>query len=207
MRDDAIDRGRRRVIQQLAAGAGGLITFPLLASAHPVLQHLRDQSAVGLADGRAAAPDYVPEFLDPHQFATVRSLAERIIPGSTRANSAPFIDQLLTVARPDDQRQFLQALGGFEQLAIGHARVPWTDLSEPQQNDLLTLASTEKSGIPQNTGGPPQPARVTIRDHFDHLKGWVVGAYYSSEIGMRELGWTGGMAFPELPGCEHPDGH
>jgi hypothetical protein len=35
----------------------------------------------------------------------------------------------------------------------------------------------------------------------------VSGAYYSSEIGMQELGWTGQMFFDKLPGCDHPDGH
>jgi hypothetical protein len=204
---DVIDPGRRRVIQQLATGAGGLLIFPLVASAHPVQHHLRDETAVGLADAKAGAPDYVPEFLDLHQLETVRLLAECIVPGSTRANSGPFIDQLLTVARADDQRHFLQALGAFQQLAIGHARAPWTELSEQQQNELLKLASTEKPGIPQGNSGATGAARLTIRDHFEHLKGWIVGAYYSSEIGMRELGWTGGIAFSALPGCAHPNGH
>src|SRR4051794_17006050 len=207
MRDDGIDYGRRRVIRQLATGAGGLLIFPLVAGAHPVQHHLCDETAVGVADARAAAPDYVPEFLDADQLETVRVLAERIVPGSTKANSGPFIDQLLTVAKADDQRRFLQAVGAFEQLAVAHARTPWTELSEPRQDELLTLASTEKAGMPHENGGTPGATAVTVRDHFEHLKGWIVGAYYSSEIGMRELGWTGAMAFPALPGCDHPDGH
>jgi hypothetical protein len=44
---------------------------------------------------------------------------------------------------------------------------------------------------------------VTIRDHFDTLKGWISGAYYSSEAGMRELGWTGTVMHEKFPGCEH----
>src|SRR3954469_23776343 len=206
MRADAIDHGRRRVIQQLATAAGGLLIFPLVARAHPVQHHLQDETAVALADARAGAPDYVPEFLDAHQLETVRVLAERIVPGATAATSGPFIDQLLTVAKSDDQRRFLQALGGFEQLAIAHARAPWTDLPEQQQVELLTLASTETSGMRHEQAGP-RPARITIRDHFEHLKGWIVGAYYSSEIGMRELGWTGGVAFAALPECDHRNGH
>ena len=51
------------------------------------------------------------------------------------------------------------------------------------------------------------PVRLTLRDHFDLLKGWIAGAYYSSEIGMRELGWTGNVVFAEFPGCQHPGGH
>src|SRR6476620_2944290 len=98
MRDHGIDHGRRRVLEQLATGAGGLLFFPLVAGAHPVQHHLRDAAAVGFADARAAAAGYAPEFLDAHQLETVRVLAERSVPGSTAANSGPFIDQLLTVA-------------------------------------------------------------------------------------------------------------
>jgi Gluconate 2-dehydrogenase subunit 3 len=205
--DEVFDRGRRHAIQRLAMGAGGLLIFPLVASGHPIQHHLRDEIAVALADAKAIAPDYVPEFLDAHQFATLQLLAERIVPGSTKANSGQFIDQLLTVATSDEQRAVLQALGAFEQLAIARAHTPWTELTEQQQNELLTLASTEKSGTMTDARGASHPTHVTIRDHFEHLKGWIVGAYYSSELGMRELGWTGRVFFATFPGCEHSDGH
>lgn len=129
------------------------------------------------------------------------------MPGSTNANSSQFIDQLLTVATADEQRRFLQVLGGFEQLAMTRARAPWNTLAEEQQNELLTLASTGKPGATTRPSGASPIRHVTIRDHFEHLKGWIVGAYYSSELGMRELGWTGTVFFPAFPGCDHPQGH
>jgi hypothetical protein len=206
MHDDRPRPGRREVIQRLAMSLGGLVAFPLVGAAHPIQHHLRDGALVGLADAKATAPEYTPEFLDAHQFETLQLLAERIVPGSTKANSSQFIDQLLTVSTPDEQRTMLQALGGFEQLAMARAGVPWKQLTEQQQNDLLTVASTEKSGTP-DARGRSSTAHVTIRDHFEHLKGWIVGAYYSSELGMRELGWTGNLFFPAFPGCDHPEGH
>jgi hypothetical protein len=47
----------------------------------------------------------------------------------------------------------------------------------------------------------------TLRDHFENIKTWVRGAYYSSELGMRELGWTGRVFYEKMPACQHPDGH
>jgi hypothetical protein len=188
-------------------GAGGVLVFPLVASAHPIQHLLRDQGAIALADARAAAADYVPEFLDAHLFETLQKLAEQIVPGSTKANSAEFIDQLVSVMPGDQQRAFLQALGAFEQLAQTRAQAPWARLAEAQQHELLTFASTQESGTPSETHAGSAPAHVTIRDHFENLKGWIVGAYYSSEAGMRELGWTGNMFFTSLPGCDHSDGH
>ena len=199
MREAPRDLRRREVIQRLAMSVGGILTFPFVASAHPVQDHFRDDLVIDAADVKAAAVPYAPEFLDAQQLATVEVLAERIVPGSTNANSAAFIDQLLTVSTVNDQRSFLQALGAFEQLAIERHRAPWTQLAEPQHNALLTIASTEAAGRDHT--------HVTIRDHFEYLKGWIVGAYYSSEVGMRELGWTGRVFYPNFPGCEHADGH
>jgi hypothetical protein len=58
--------------------------------------------------------------------------------------------------------------------------------------------------MPGAPGGAGAPERVvTIRDHFELLKGWIAGAYYSSEAGMRELGWTGTVIHERFVGCEH----
>jgi hypothetical protein len=206
MRDDRPDFGRRLLMQRLAVSAGGLMIFPAVLSSHPIQHHLRDHIAVGLADQKASAPDYVPEFLDTHQLEMLQLLAERVVPGSTKASSAPFIDQLLAVATADEQREFLQALGSLEGLARTRHGASWTQLTAEQQDALLTVASTAKPGTTSGTRSS-RSRRVTIRDHFENLKGWIVGAYYSSEPGMRELGWTEGVFFPAFPGCDHPGGH
>jgi Gluconate 2-dehydrogenase subunit 3 len=196
--------GRREALQRLAMGVSAMVIAPPGASPHAIHRHLRDADTIGLAHAQANAVEYTPEFVDAHQLATLRVLAEGIVPGSTEAKSAEFIDQLLAVSTPDEQRKFVQALGAFEQLAMARARLPWTELAAQQQHDLLTVASTAKPG---ESAAPPADARVTIRDQFEHLKGWIVGAYYSSERGMRELGWTGNVIFPAFPGCEHSEGH
>ena len=48
---------------------------------------------------------------------------------------------------------------------------------------------------------PGPPKVLSIREQFDQLKGWVSGAYYSTEIGMKELGWNGLVIFDKLPEC------
>ncbi len=206
MRDVVPDLGRREVVQRLAMSLGGIVAFPLVAAAHPIQQHLRDHVLVGAADAKASAQDYAPEFLDRHQLDTLALLAERIVPGSTDARSAPFIDQLLNVATIDERRRFLQGLGAFEGLAITRARSSWKQMTGDQQDELLTFASTTAPRNPPEAGAR-ESAPPTIRDHFEELKGWIVGAYYSSEIGMRELGWNGTVFFPAFPGCDHPDSH
>ena len=40
--------------------------------------------------------------------------------------------------------------------------------------------------------------------HFENLKSWISRAYYNSEIGMKELGWSGNVFHDDLEGCPHP---
>jgi hypothetical protein len=204
--------GRRAVLQSLVGGIGAGIAVPGLASGNPLQQHTADHAKVAAAAKKAAAGPYKPEYLDAHQYETLEVLAERIVPGSTKAKVAPFVDQLLAVDTQDNQREFLGALGALDMLAISKKSKPWKGLTAADQDELLTLASTADSGL---APGPPARAntqeapsgRATIRDHFNTIRGWISGAYYSSEIGMKELGWTGQLFFDKLPGCDHPDGH
>jgi hypothetical protein len=206
--------GRREVLQGLMGTVGASFAIPAVANAHPVQQHLKDHERVAAADALATA-DARPEFLDAHQMETFTSLAERIVPGSTKAKVAPFVDQLLAVDTREHQMDFVGALGALEGESIRRYAHPWKALTESQQVELLTAVSTApareerywRPGQPAVAppAGPPPPP--TLRDRFDELKGWVMGAYYSSEIGMRELGWTGTLFFPSFPGCEHPGGH
>jgi hypothetical protein len=203
---------RRAVLQSLVGGLGAGLAMPALADAHPMQQHAKDHAKVTAAHTKAAAGTYKPEFLDQHQLETLQALAERIVPGSTEAKVAPFIDQLLAVDSQNSQKAFLGAMGAFEMMAITEHNKPWKSLTAEQQDALLTTASTAAPGAGgpgMPFGGPPggQGGKLTIRDHFNNLREWISGGYYSSEIGMKELGWTGQLFFDKLPGCDHPDGH
>ena len=186
---------RREALQALLGGVGVGFALPAIVEAqHPVHQHLVSPSTLEQAQQKAAVSAYAPEFLDAHQLKTLEMLAEAIVPGSTNARVAPFLDQLLAVESLDNQRAFLGALGAFDMAAITKHGKAWTAIATAEQDALLREASTAD-------------AKSAIRGHFQNLKDWIAGAYYSSEPGMRELGWTGNMFFSELPGCDHPGGH
>ncbi len=209
--------GRRTVLQTLLGGVGAGIALPGIASAqqaqHPVEHHMATGTAAA-AQKKVAAGAYTPELLDAHQMKTLEVLAEAIVPGSTEARVAPFLDTLVAVDSAQNQRNFLGALGAFDMLATEKHGKPWVALTAAEQDALLQVASTTPPGnggggmgFP-GAGGPGGAAgKTTIGDHFNGLKGWIAGAYYSSEKGARELGWDGNVFHAELPGCTHPDGH
>ena len=186
---------RREALQALIGGVGATFALTSVVDAqHPVHQHLSSPATLEQAQQKAAVSAYTPEFLDAHQLKTLDSLAEAIVPGSTAARVAPFLDQLLAVESAQNQRAFLGALGAFDMAAIAKHGKGWSAVAAAEQDAILRAASTGDATSP-------------MRGHFQNVKDWIVGAYYSSEPGMRELGWTGNMFFAELPGCTHPGGH
>lgn len=208
--------GRRAMLQTIVAGVGAGFAVPGIAGAqeHPVHQHVGTPAAAA-AQKKAAGAAYKAEFLDVHQMKTLDVLAEAIVPGSTDAKVAQFLDTLLAVESAQNQRNFLGALGAFDMMAIEAHTKPWVALTAAEQDALLQKASTTAPGmqgggmgpIPGMGGGGAGAGKATIGDHFANVKQWVAGAYFSSEKGARELGWDGNVFHTELPGCTHPDGH
>ncbi len=207
---------RRQMVRRLAAAVASGAALPGVAVAQPVHKHLASSATMERAEEKAADPEWTPVFFDAHQNETFTVLAERIVPGATEAKVNRFVDLLLSVDTLPAQKSFVDSLSAFDAYSIQHYNRPFKDLTEDQQNEVLTVASTAAPGheAPRRRfglGPAPKPGneevKHTFRDHFENMKHWVSGAYYSSEIGMKEMGWTGQVMWPEFPGCQHPEGH
>jgi len=194
---------RREMVRRLMLAGGAGFALPGIAEGHPIARHLANQGATAKAASAAAKTDGSPAFLDRHQSKTLEVLGERIIPGSSKAQVNRFIDLLLSVDTQDAQKKFIASLSAFEAESLKRFSHAYKDLTVNQQNEILTSASTAKQG--EATEGQPQ--QITLRDHFENLKSWISGAYYSSEVGMKELGWTGEVFFTSFPGCQDPEQH
>ena len=177
--------GRRTVLQSLATGVGAAV-FAARASA----QHVHPVAAAAVeVSGPAAKAELGLAFLDRHAFDTLALLGEQIVPGSRAAAVPEFLDGLLAVESTDTQKSFMQALGAFEGEARAANGVPWKALTAEQANALLTKISTLPDSHPS-------------RHAFDRIKGAVAETYFQTEIGMKELGWNGGIAFaPPTAAC------
>jgi hypothetical protein len=175
-----------------------------VAAAHPIYAHLAS-GAVFEEVEKLGALDWKPLFLDAQQTESLAALAEAIVPRSGKAQVERFIDLLLSVETAKHQSRFAESLAAFEAESQRQFAKRFPSLDASQQNALLTAAAAQPPKEDSPDGGTkPNPS---LHDHFENLKGWISGAYYSSEAGMRELGWTGEYVFESFPGCEHPEGH
>lgn len=174
--------GRRAVLQSLGAGVGAAVFVSQASAAH------LHEAGAALAESQAKSGD--PRvFLDQHAFDTLSMLAEQIVPGSRAAEVPAFLDRLLAVESTETQKQVMQSLGAFEAQARAAYGMPWKALTTEQATTLLTKISTQADSEPS-------------RHAFDGLKGAIAETYYSSEIGKKELGWNGSVAFAPPSVCE-----
>jgi hypothetical protein len=181
-RRDAI---RRIALALTAVGASSLD----LASAQQVHHAARTASAAG---------PYEPKFFNPHEYSTVTRLAELILPADERGGSAvdagapPFIDVLCS-QNEELGRIYTGGLGWLDAWMRRQHSTTFVEAGGQQQTallDALVAAENAEDSAPATELGPG------VR-FFDWIRKMSVDAYYSSEIGIKDLGYKGNGAFAE----------
>lgn len=174
--------GRRALLTSLATGAGvAAFTLPAVAAGH-----VHHAGAAAETPDNTAHEEHGLLFLDQHAFDTLVLLSEQIVPGARDAKVPEILDRLLSVESLETQKRFTSVIGAFEGQARAAQGKPWKSLSSEQANALLTKIS----GLPKDDAS---------RKAFDDLKAAVAETYYSTEVGMKEMGWQGNVAHAAPP--------
>lgn len=199
MKKEMPDAGRRKVLKNLAAGAGAAALFPILRP--------EDAEAGGRVAQEASSPTsdiaWEPLLFDAHQNETVIALTDLIIPdtetpGAKAAEVNRCIDLFLNEEEEDVKQQFLEGLAWIDGRSLRQHGMPFIELSEEQQTALL-----EPLADPQNGNPADQPG---VR-FFQDIKDWTVFGYYTSQAGLeQELHYAGDTYHDSFPGaCHHPE--
>ena len=158
------------------------------------------------ASQKLSHPDWKPVFLDLHQNETLTRLSDLIIPetdtpGAKAALVNRFIDRLLEAETTETQREFLNSLAYLDGECLERHGKTFVHLPEESQIEFLTLIAYPATLVNWKSNRDVNPGHA----HFQTLKSWISRAYYSSEIGQRELGWDGAPAHGNFEGCSHPE--
>lgn len=157
-----------------------------------------------------AAPGWKPLFLDEHQNETLIVLSDLMIPatdtpGAKEALVNRYIDLVLAAETRETQRGFLNSLGYLDGESMRRFKAAFRYLSREDQDVLLHALA-----YPSNASGwtgEKDAMPDTGHAHFEALKQRIMTAYYSSQIGEKELGWDGAFAHGSYQGCVHPEGN
>lgn len=135
------------------------------------------------------ATDWKPIFLNAKQDELLVGVAETVVPGSGAARVNRFVDLLLSVDSSERQKAFVASLAAVDEVSRSQFQKPFAELSGGEREKVIASLSESR------------------KEAFGNLKEWIVEAYYSSEVGMKELGWDGNFAFERYPTCGAVGGH
>ena len=192
---------RRELFRRTLFGAAGLAAGAVPPAA------AREFPSGYDASKELARSDWKPVFLDEHQNETLIVLSDLVIPttdtpGAKEALVNRFIDRLLAAETPENQRAFAESLAYLDGESMARYRAAFRHLPADSQVELLGYI-----GYPHSLGtwGSGSAGGFAGHTHFTRLKDWISRAFYSSETGMRELGWEG-PAHGQFEGCAHSEG-
>jgi len=206
---------RREMLRASVLAGAAAALRPALASAQSAAQSAAQPSELTPAQSGVDAskefegPGWKPLFLDEHQNETLIILSDLIIPatdtpGAKDALVNRYIDLVLAAETRETQQAFLNSLGYLDSESIRRFKAAFLYLSRDDQDLLLHALAYPRNA--SNWTGEADANPDKGHAHFEALKERIMTAYYSSQIGEKELGWDGAFAHGPYQGCEHPEG-
>ncbi len=113
-----------------------------------------------------------------------------------------FLDLVLSSESLPAQHAFLASLAYLDTGAMERYKVPFASLTPEERDNFLGLLAYPHA---QSRFGETE-AKFVGYEHFITLKEWIAGAFYSSPVGLKELGWDGSSAHGVFSGCQHSPG-
>ena len=146
-------------------------------------QHVHEEAAKSAVGGV-----YKPKGLTQHEFDTLKTLCEIIVPGASKGGAAEFID-LLSSQNPDMATIYTGGLAWLDETMKRHHHADFLSAKPEQRTAMLDLLAFRKNRTAELAPG--------IR-FFDWARRMTVDAYYTSDAGMKEVGYMGNRAVKEF---------
>ncbi len=186
---------RRDILKSLGYAAAATSVLRVIpAQAAEYAHHM-------VAAEKAATPakGYAPKFFSAHEYKTLQTLCQSIIPadadsgGAIEAGAPEFID-LLTSENPEYQRILGGGLLWLDSECSNRYDKTYLDCARQQQKEILDLIAYKKNAV-------ANPALNTGVEFFSFLRNMTADGFFTSEIGIKYLGYIGSAFLKEFPGC------
>ena len=186
---------RRDVLKSLGMGvAASSVLRVIPAQAAEYAHHM-------VAAEKAAAPAkaYTPKFFSAHGYKTLQSLSQTIFPadaesgGAIEAGAPEFID-LLTSENEGYQRILGGGLMWLDNTCSDRYDKAYLDCSPEQQKEILDKIAYRKNAAADSSLSQGL-------EFFSFLRNMTADGFFTSEIGIKYLGYIGSTYLTEFPGC------
>jgi gluconate 2-dehydrogenase gamma chain len=189
---------RRTALKGVAIGLGTATNLPILTGQASGQPH--HHSIVTPLVTQTVNPK-VPAFFNPHQYAMITELAALIIPtdatpGAREAKVNEYIDMIVGEGPDSRKKLYRDGLEWIDKTSQTRHGKKFIGLSELQRVEILT----EINEIKRSSGADQFPA-----EFFQAIKKDTIEGFYTSRIGLEELGYKGNAVLDAFPGCTHPE--
>lgn len=185
---------RRDILRTLAVGVTGAVLQVIPAEAAEFVHQMVHKE-------KAAAPagKYTPKYFSASQYATLVALCDMIIPkdekcgGAVEAGAPEFIDLLTS-----ENEKFQLRLGGgiswLDNYCTDRYTKGFLECTPAQKKEVLDLIAFRKNA-------KQDPSLSQGISFFAFLRNMTCDGYYTSKIGITDLGYIGNTSLREFPGC------
>jgi gluconate 2-dehydrogenase gamma chain len=144
-------------------------------------QHIHEAAA---EQKKAAGGAYKPNAFTAHEYATLSRLCDVIFPGAIEGGAPEYID-LLASHNPDLQSIYTGGIAWLDHQMQVRYTAAFIEAKPEQQTAMLDLIAYRKNSTPEIAPG--------IR-FFDWARRMTSDAYYTSAVGMKDIGFMGNKA-------------
>ncbi|HEY3974607.1 MAG TPA: gluconate 2-dehydrogenase subunit 3 family protein [Candidatus Sulfotelmatobacter sp.] len=148
---------------------------------------------------KADSQTYVPKFFSAHDYKTLQTLCQTIIPaddeakGAIEAGAPEFIDLITS-----ENKDYQVALGGglmwLDNTCLDRYGKFYLECAPAQQKEFLDLIAYTKNA-------KQDPSLGQGIEFFGFLRKLTADGFFTSEIGIEYLGYIGNTFLKEFPGC------
>lgn len=184
---------RRDVLKTLAAGAAATSVLRVI----PL--HAAEAAHRMIATEKAATKAYTPKYFAARQYKTLQTLCQAIIPpdadtgGAIEAGAPEFID-LLTSENPQYQLMLGGGLMWLDEICSDRYGKVFVDCLAEQQKEILDKIAYRQNAL-MDTSLNQGVA------FFSFLRNMTADGFFTSEIGIKYLGYIGSAFLKDFPGC------
>ena len=184
---------RRAVLKSLAIGSAATSVLRVIPARAAEYAHH------AIAVEKSTAHAYAPKFFSAQQYKTLEALCHAIIPpdkdagGAVEAGAPEFID-LLTSENPDYQLILGGGLVWLDSTCSDRYGKAYVECTPDEQKEIL-----DKIAYRRNAVADPSLSQGVV--FFSFLRNMTADGFFTSEIGIKYLGYIGSTFLREFPGC------
>jgi hypothetical protein len=158
------------------------------------------QHAAAVLHAQAHGTPYVPKFFHADEWKQVRILVDLIIPRDERSGSAtdagvPEFMDFICVAYPDHQPWMRDGLRWLDALAYDSHHKDFAHCSDAERRAMLDQVAWPAKATPEMHEGV---------QFFNRIRDFTASGFFSSAMGVKDIGYIGNVAVPEWHGCPKP---